>query len=354
MGTIRFLLAFSVVFAHINLDSKFFNNGADAVQLFFIVSGFYMFMVLKEKYLKLEKPYWYFISNRFLRLYPIYLLMLIITIIYALYSSKYSPHLPNDLAAYIAFWNQLDMIYIFILGIANISIIGQEILVFFNYGVGQEINSIIFRPDETNILTQFLLVPQAWSLGMELWFYLFAPLLLKIRTRSLIMITSIIIISKMLFLNYYSNFYNYKYHILFFELSLFLLGGISYNVKLKVNSVLINKITFVTLVIFIINLNYFVNFLALKWLIYILFSLSLPTIFSLTRCNTFDKFLGDLSYPIYMSHILIISILREFETTTILYVISIIVITIITSAILNYITLPIEKFRSLRINKLKT
>ena len=145
MGTIRFLLAFSVVFAHINLDSEFFNNGSDAVQLFFIVSGFYMFMVLKEKYIKLNKAYWYFISNRFLRLYPMYLLVLILTIFYAFYSSKYSPNLPNDLAAYIAFWGQLDFISIFILGISNISIIGQELVVFFNYGVGEEINSIIFR-----------------------------------------------------------------------------------------------------------------------------------------------------------------------------------------------------------------
>ena len=85
MGTIRFLLAFSVVFAHMDLHSQFFNNGSDAVQLFFIISGFYMFMVLKEKYVKLDRSYWYFISNRFLRLYPIYFLILIMTI-YAFYS----------------------------------------------------------------------------------------------------------------------------------------------------------------------------------------------------------------------------------------------------------------------------
>ena len=353
MGTIRFLLAFSVVFTHIKLPYNFLNNGKDAVQLFFIISGFYMFMVLKEKYIKLNKSYWYFISNRFLRLYPIYLLVLVMTIFYAFYSSKYSPHLSNDLAAYIAFWNQLDFKYIFILGISNISIIGQEILVFFNYGVGQEINSIIFRPEAKNILTQFLLVPQAWSLGMELWFYLLAPLLLKIRTRSLIIVTTIIIISKMLFLIYYSDFYNFKYHILFFELSLFLLGGVSYNIKLEVNSVLIKKVIFITSILLIINLNYFVHFLALKWIIYILFSLSIPIIFTLTKYNTFDKLLGDLSYPVYISHILVIAVLREFETTTIFYVIYLIVITIVISAILNYITLPIEKFRALRLNKPK-
>ena len=353
MGTIRFLLAFSVVFSHITLPHQFLNNGADSVQLFFIISGFYMFMILQEKYLKLNKPYWYFISNRILRLYPSYILVLIITIVYAIYSSKYSSHLPNDLAAYIAFWNQLDIKYLLILGISNISIIGQELLFFFNYGVGQDLNKIIFRPDGVNILSQFIFVPQAWSIGMELWFYLLAPFIFKISSRSLIMITSIIIISKILFLNYYSNHLNYQYHMLIFELALFLLGGISFKFKIVIDNEIFKKVVFVAVLFFILSLNYFVKFLVLKWVMYLLFSLSIPTIFSLTKSNTFDKLLGDLSYHIYISHILIISILREFEITNLIYVLSLLFITIVTSAILNYLTFPIEKFRINRLNKIK-
>ena len=167
----------------------------------------------------------------------------------------------------------------------------------------------------------------------------------------MIIVTTIIIISKILFLIYYSDFYNFKYHILFFELSLFLLGGITYNIKLEVNSVLIKKVIFITSILLIISLNYFVHYLALKWVIYIIFSLSIPIVFSLTKYNTFDKLLGDLSYPIYISHILVIAVLREFETNTIFYVIYLVVITIVTSAILNYIILPIEKFRALRLKK---
>ena len=312
-----------------------------------------MFMILQEKYLKLDKPYWYFISNRILRLYPSYILVLVITIVYAIYSSKYSSHLPNDLAAYIAFWNQLDMKYLFILGISNISIIGQELLFFFNYGVGQDLNKIIFRPEGDNILSQFVFVPQAWSVGMELWFYLLAPFIFKINSRLLIIIISTLAISKILFLNYYSNHLNYQYHILIFELALFLLGGISFKFKIVINNEIFKKVVFTSALFFILSLNYFVQFLALKWIMYLLFSLSIPTIFTLTKSNKFDKLLGDLSYHIYISHILIIAILREFETTNIIYAISLLVITIVTSAMLNYITLPIEKFRILRINKIK-
>ena len=354
MGTIRFLLAFSVVFAHMNLHSQFFNNGSDAVQLFFIISGFYMFMVLKEKYVKLDRSYWYFISNRFLRLYPIYFLILIMTIIYAFYSSKYSPNLPNKFAPYVAFWDQLDFKYIFLLGLSNLSLIGQELLVFFNYGTGPEINQLIFRPEGKNILTQFLFVTQAWSLGMEFWFYLLAPFLFKTRTKSLIIITSVIIISKILFLNYYSDFYNFKYRILLFEFALFLMGGISYNIRFRITSAQIKKVIFIAVLLLVFNLNFLTAFLALKWLTYLLFTLSIPTIFSFTKYNTFDKLLGELSYPIYISHALIISIVREFDPNPTVYVISIILLTIVISTTLNFITKPIETFRSVRLNKLNT
>ena len=62
-----------------------------------------------------------------------YFVILFLAISYALYSSKFSPRLPNDLAAYVAFWDQLDIKYLALFGITNLTIIGQEILSFFNY-----------------------------------------------------------------------------------------------------------------------------------------------------------------------------------------------------------------------------
>ena len=52
MGTIRFLLAVSVVVFHAKrpLLGLTLVEGTVAVQLFFIISGFYMALVLTEKY----------------------------------------------------------------------------------------------------------------------------------------------------------------------------------------------------------------------------------------------------------------------------------------------------------------
>ena len=89
-----------------------------------------MFLIIHEKYSNLKKSYFYFITNRVLRIYPSYLIILFISIIYTIYSSKFSTELPNDFAPYIAFWDQLDFIYIFGLAISNLTVLGQEILVF--------------------------------------------------------------------------------------------------------------------------------------------------------------------------------------------------------------------------------
>ncbi|MDH6355821.1 peptidoglycan/LPS O-acetylase OafA/YrhL [Dysgonomonas sp. PH5-45] len=83
MGIIRLLLAISVV---INHSTAIFGcrlvGGAVAVQAFYIISGFYMAMILTEKYVG-KGSYKLFISNRFLRLYPIYWAILLVVILYS-------------------------------------------------------------------------------------------------------------------------------------------------------------------------------------------------------------------------------------------------------------------------------
>jgi len=74
MGTLRLLLALSVVAAHCGAIAGLrFVGGPMAVQAFFIRSGFFMALILNEKYTGNNNSYWLFISNRFFRRYPFYL-----------------------------------------------------------------------------------------------------------------------------------------------------------------------------------------------------------------------------------------------------------------------------------------
>src|SRR5258708_29799955 len=81
MGILRLLFAISVVIHHEGSLWGYRLISADmAVRSFFIISGFYMALILREKYP--SGNYRLFITNRFLRIYPLYWVVLCFTLIY--------------------------------------------------------------------------------------------------------------------------------------------------------------------------------------------------------------------------------------------------------------------------------
>ena len=91
MGILRFLLAFAVFNGHANLPLGFsIVAGSTAVHCFFVISGFYMAMVLNEKYIPAGASYADFISSRMLRLAPAYLMVVVLTIFVALWMARTS------------------------------------------------------------------------------------------------------------------------------------------------------------------------------------------------------------------------------------------------------------------------
>ena len=77
MGLIRFLLAFAVLLGHSPTATFKFIHAGTAVQAFFVVSGFYMALVLDGKYTDTKLFY----SNRLLRLAPAYFAMMAIALV---------------------------------------------------------------------------------------------------------------------------------------------------------------------------------------------------------------------------------------------------------------------------------
>lgn len=77
MGTVRFVLAMMVVFFHIALVPKI---GTMAVQAFFVLSGFLMTLVMHRSYGYSPQGFGRFWANRALRLYPMYLLVIALTL----------------------------------------------------------------------------------------------------------------------------------------------------------------------------------------------------------------------------------------------------------------------------------
>lgn len=83
--------------------------------------------------------------------------------------------------------------------------------------------------------------------------------------------------------------------------------------------------------------------------IFLCMLVALPFIFFSTKRNKIDRWIGELSYPVYVAHFFIIKLLRPRIDDTLHLAIAVIVITIIFSVAGNFLlTGSIEKFRQRR------
>ena len=147
--------------------------------------------------------------------------------------------------------------------------------------------------------------PQAWTLGVELSFYLIAPFLLVRKN----LIVSILICS--LILRVYliqigiGNKDPWTYRFFPTELALFLLGACSHQFLrpfYERNNLNTDKFTtFITLGIFLYCAFFFLlPYKLLNTLLLItLFIAALPYLFKFQSRSSWDRKVGELSYPIY-------------------------------------------------------
>lgn len=360
MGVLRFLFALAVVITH---SSAIFGYelipGALAVQSFYMISGFYMALVLNEKYIGEKASYKLFISNRLLRLYPTYWAVFacvsVYSIAYMLFSRSGS--WGEYLGMYGAYWDKMNIFTVIFLFFTNIFIFFQDIVMFL--GLNAETGSMFFTPDfnETSpFLYFFLFIPQAWTVGLELMFYLCAPFLVR-RKLPVIIILICLSLGLRVFLihNGYSND-PWTYRFFPNELALFLSGALAYKVYAKIKLKTPNKALAYSLffVIIIFTFSYpFVN-LSNKYILFlVILFIGLPYIFNLTKKSTYDHSIGELSYPIYICHWFIISLVKT-SGITINGDKAIIVcaVSILFSLLLNrLIEIPLNKYRQRRISK---
>lgn len=360
MGLLRFILAVSVVIAHSETIFGYrIVGGRIAVQAFYIISGFYMTLILREKYIGKNSSYKLFISNRLLRLYPIYWVVLGFTVFASVFAYYYTDGSSfGKLDDYREYILSMSLKSILFLIVSNIVIVFQDLVMF----LGLDISSgeLFFTSDyyQTNPkLYWFLLVPQAWTISIEILFYVIAPFIVK---RSWYIIVFLIVLSFGLRQFIYANDLDHDpwtYRFFPTELLFFLLGTLGYeiykNIKYKSIYPSLLKAIFGFMLIFTLSFS-FVDFQYKMILYFMTIFLSIPFVFLLSKNWKIDRFFGELSYPIYIAHILVIMIVTFLDLKVFKSVgLAVIIITIFFAVLLNkFVANKIEIYRQNRLQKL--
>lgn len=283
MGLLRFLLALTVALFHTN--PAYVNNITStdiAVHSFFIISGFYMAFIYRETYMHKVSSYKLFITNRLLRIYPLYWTILLLIVFVAL-------------TKLVLQWGSDENVLVRLFALPMYDRIWRIIQnVFF-----------VITPDywiQPFKNPDFVIGPQVWSLQVEVPFYLLVPFILRNHPRKILTTLTIIliVIYGLIFplhiLSEQSLLYLFLSNIVYFSA-----GIVSYLLytksKLSKTQQIFSFLFALSFMILIPTMQ------SISFLYYLCLTLCIPVIFELTKANTIDRFIGSLSYPLFISHI---------------------------------------------------
>ncbi len=288
LGAIRFVLAFFVLISHFSYNGMKMNLGVISVICFYFISGFLMSKSY-ARFVKLSRrPVFDFYIDRIIKLFPQYLLIVLATFgcIFFLGNSEAAPLLNQK----IGFWK----------------VMGNVTLLPANY---------VFSPFSIKALLPHPIVHPAWSLSTEFHFYLLLSLIFLLSKRYfviLVSITAAIQFTSFFFSTGAFNSNNFGYRFIFGVLTVFL-----YGFSFERNHILIHRMiaaviwfmfAFFLLIIYP-AFNVWGELLVQETLIGGFIALPLGYYFRMVKIESraakrIDGFLGDLAYPMFISHFL--------------------------------------------------
>ncbi len=359
MGVLRVLLAISVVLAHTGpLWGLRLCGGEVAVETFFIISGFYMSLILETKYTGSDR-YKLFITNRLLRIFPVYWALLVLIVITSSVSGALTGHW-KTLAPYIQLHQYMGPGAFLLAVVSNIVIFGQDVVMFL--GLDPQSGAVYFTQNfnhERIPFYWFSVIMPAWTLGIELVFYLMAPLILGRDIRLLLgLITGSLCLRLFIYrgLGWMHDPWTYRFFPT--ELFFFLAGNIAYRIYGRIKDDRTFKARAAVLAAALFAAIFFYANIPLGpelklWSYCIIAVVSIPFIFYLSRSSAIDSRIGDLSYPIYLVHLFVIQNSgftgEQLARDNFKILIVLALVGFSACLLLKFIADPVEKFRQARV-----
>jgi peptidoglycan/LPS O-acetylase OafA/YrhL len=330
MGLIRLLLAVAVLLGHCPPGMLgHMLHPALAVQCFYAISGFLIQFVIATRYAGSQGWCGRFYVSRALRIYPLYLLFLLPTLFY--FGAGSFPTYVKD----------GDWSAVFAWLFSNAFIFGQDVLRFFYFNMDTHHFALLPATEAARAnlpIGTMQPLGQSWTLAIEFDFYLLAPFLLLRSTRFIGVLTMLLIALRFMVVGLLPFRPQWLYEFFPCELAVFLSGALACRFYfaflqsgrlaerfaraggdgrkklLRLSTLLVLSLCVLYRVI---HVGFWGHFDAPPlgapggyWMVLILTIMVLPFAFHFSRSYAFDRYIGELSYPLYISHMTVLALFR--------------------------------------------
>jgi peptidoglycan/LPS O-acetylase OafA/YrhL len=207
--------------------------------------------------------------------------------------------------------------------LTNFTLFGQDWVMFLAHDHGGHLGITEYYRTNASPLYQYLLVPQCWSVGLELVFYALAPFLNRLKSAMLILLAiSSYAARGFAYWHFHAYHDPWDYRFFPFELSQFLFGMLGYRLYAKlppispaaavtgiwrylIGAAIVLAALYAhlkaSLLVFKIT-GYHIGILGT----FPIWALIIPVLFYFFGANKYDRYVGELSYPLYLLHYIVV------------------------------------------------